>query len=80
MRHRKRLLPGIHGEVWLPENQRPVTDGVTVLYFTAPPGERQLPLSVSIAFTATRVCSGVASGLVNPFFRYSSQRCCEAVR
>ncbi|MNV50514.1 hypothetical protein D3C71_1425290 [compost metagenome] len=55
-----------HGQVWLPENQRPVTDGVTVLNFTAPPGERQLPFRVSMAFTATRVCSGVASGFVSP--------------
>ena len=67
-----------HGQVWLPENQRPVTEGVTVLKRTAPPGERQLPFNVSMAFTATRVCSGVACGLVNPCCKYLSQRACEA--
>ncbi len=37
MRHRKRLLPGIPRPGLIAENQRPVTDGVTVLNFTAPP-------------------------------------------
>ena len=42
---------------------------VTESNFIAPAAPRQLPFSVSIALTATRVCSGVACGLLSPVAR-----------
>src|SRR5471032_2397193 len=80
MGHRVRLFPGVPWPGLLPENQRPVTDGVTESNFIAPAAPRQLPLRVSMAFTATRSCAFVACALVSPLFKYPSQRSSLAVR
>ena len=53
-------------------------DGVTPSNLISPAGERQLPLRVSIAFTASRRQSSLAFWCGSPAFRYDSQRFAES--